>query len=148
MMLPATKNVTFVGGPMNGKTYAVPEHIENITVETNPDGTPPTRLNPGAVKHVCPIRWDGTKWIAVWSKDDSENVSHPAWPADLKLSSRQVIQHKDTDDPEVVIKALLHMFQEVLNPLGLGFTVETAESVKSPLAVEIALTLTRVPPKG
>lgn len=66
----------------------------------------------------------------------------------LPATTKRMIRHEDTDDPKIVIKTLLHMFQEVLNPLGLGFVVETTESVKSPLAAEIALTLTRVPPKG
>ena len=66
----------------------------------------------------------------------------------LPVTAKRTIRHEDTDDPKIVIKTLLHMFQEVLNPLGLGFVVDTTESVKSPLAAEIALTLTRVPPKG
>ena len=66
----------------------------------------------------------------------------------LPATTKRTIRHEDADDPEIVTMAALQMFQEVLNPLALDFIVEVTESVKSPLAVEISLTLTRVPPEG
>lgn len=141
------REVTFYGGPLHGRVYIMPADHDYVVVETNADGTPPTRLTPGTNKHLCPIRWGGDRWLALW--DDSaellENEAEfiPNWRPDMSISCRQALSVHAPDFIQAT--TVEDIYNRVLRELGLQgiLVIEDSGYERS-----YTLRVTPLPPQG